>query len=147
MRYGLLFTFWKQAVGLVVAIIVYSIYHHSTPAAVSFETCQELKDFIESHGLYHHSGTKTFVPPGNSYICDHPVGFEDLAPVMTRRDCGNTPAWRGILWVAQIRDPGWVNALRGDAPSNCKCRIWGKVLVVGDEDLMDRIEILAQKQR
>jgi hypothetical protein len=63
------------------------------------------------------------------------TGSGTLASVPTRRDCGLTPAWRGILWVCQLGDLGPYPDLIGG-----KWRVWSKILVAGDEDLMDRIE-------
>jgi hypothetical protein len=55
------------------------------------------------------------------------------------RDCGLTPAWRGILWVCQIESRAERLGLQVEAIGG-KWRVWGNVLVAGDEDLMDRIE-------
>ena len=113
----------------------------STPKSIAFKNAAEFKDFALCNGFFFHSGNVNGVVGGNYFIADHLVTLNDVEEVLTRRDCGLTPAWRGILWVCQIHDTPWFTALATDHVDG-KRRVWGNVLVAGDEDLMDRIEEL-----
>jgi len=113
----------------------------STPKSIAFKNAAEFKDFALCNGFFFHRGNMNGVVGGNYFIADHLVTLDDLEEVLTRRDCGLTPAWRGILWVCQIHDTPWFTALDTDHVDG-KRRVWGNVLVAGDEDLMDRIEEL-----
>jgi hypothetical protein len=115
----------------------------SKPKPVHFKTLREFKDFALSKGLCF---SKQPVPLfDNFFIADHPLSIESLQelPIVRKRDCGLTPAWRGLLWVCAIHSRyGQVDfeTIGG------KKRIWGKLLVAGDEELMNRIEQLLRSQ-
>jgi hypothetical protein len=109
----------------------------SIPRTTEFETAQELRDFAISSGLMFHCGNGSGFVYNNYFLADHPIAFDDLAGVSTRRDCGLSPAWRGVLWVCPLGTLGPDPYLIGG-----KWRVWGNVLVAGDELLMDRIEDL-----
>ena len=113
---------------------------------MQFASAEEARDFCVSEGLHCHNGTDG-VPftMGNFFVADHPLTFNDLQAIPCRRDCGMTPAWKGILWVGQIRSPHSVIDI-GVASIRGKCRVWGNILVAGDEDLMDRIEDLYRRK-
>jgi hypothetical protein len=115
----------------------------SSPEPVGFQNASELRDFAASRGFVIHSGNSIDKIWDNYYVADHPVTLDDLELVATRRDCGLTPAWRGILWVSQIN--GDITSLNPEAIGG-KWRIWGKVLVAGDVELMDRIEELSRSK-
>jgi hypothetical protein len=108
------------------------------PAAVSFETARELRAFAAANGL------ETCNDIGNEgltfFIGDHPIRRNDIAPLCSRRDCGLTPIWRGVVWAAQIRTS--LYTIEPEQSSRGHWRVWGNVTVGGDEQLMDRIEEL-----
>jgi hypothetical protein len=114
-----------------------------TPEGLHFPTARALREFAVSRGLIAHCGRGSGEFWGPFYLADHPVTLADLQPVGTRRDCGLTPAWRGILWVSDVR-----NEITTVFPESLggKWRVWGNVVVAGDEDLMDRIEALSRNQ-
>ena len=106
---------------------------------IHFKNSRELSEFATSNGLVIHCGNERGVINDNYYIADHPLTLDELGPVSRRRDCGLTPAWRGILWVCQLHGP--LMSLDPEVLGG-KWRIWGNVVVAGDENLMDRIESL-----
>jgi hypothetical protein len=121
--------------GMLVAGLLLVPLTSSVP--VRFATAWEFKDFATKHGLYCHSGNANAVSVcGNLFIADHPMTLEHTS-ALTKRDCGLTPAWRGIAWVQQI-DMGH-SIFEPDCVLGSK-RIWGNVLVAGDEDFINRIE-------
>ena len=127
------------ALMLVQAIVLVCCHGVSTsiPRVPEFATAQELKSFAISSGLICHCGNGSGSVYNNYFLADHPIAIDDLAGVSTRRDCGLTPAWRGVLWVCPLGRLGPYPEFIGG-----KWRVWGNVLVAGDEPLMDRIEEL-----
>lgn len=108
------------------------------PRPVEFKDIQQLKAFGEANDLHFHSGTKSGQYCLSTYfLADHPIKFDDLGEARIVRRCGLTPEWHGLLWVNQITsqeaelDPDHIGGNR---------RVWGNVVVAGDEKLMDRIE-------
>jgi hypothetical protein len=75
------------------------------------------------------------------FVAKHPLTGEQLDDIPTKRQCGLTPAWRGIVWVANLGDPAGCRCLSPDSIGG-KWRIWGNVVVAGDESMMDTIEEL-----
>jgi hypothetical protein len=133
--------FGKQTAGFLALAMTLVFCGHlvatSIRKTIQFDTAQELKEFAVSKGLAYHSGSTSGISGNTYYLADHPLTFNGLEPVCTRRACGLTPAWRGILWVSQIHNPSttfFPEQLGG------KWRVWGNVCVAGDEALMDRIQ-------
>jgi predicted outer membrane repeat protein len=121
-------------------VIVFLVWHWlaAPPAAVSFETARELRVFALARGL------QTCNDGGNDgtifFISDRRLSADDLLQVATRRDCGLTPSWRGIVWATQISTPTlFIDPTQG---LGGHWRVWGNVMVAGDVQLMDRIEEL-----
>lgn len=142
--------FSKEFAGLacVIAAVVGLPYVAASlsPRTVEFKHAQEFKDFAVARGLHFHPGTldegMTFAK-SNFYVADHRISTQDLEGIGFKRDCGLTPAWRGVVWIAQIEDtdtPISVETIGG------RWRIWGNVVVAGDEDLMDRIEAMRRAE-
>jgi hypothetical protein len=119
-------------------VIVFLGWHWlaAPPEAVTFETAHELRAFACTHGL------QTCNDGGNSgtffFISDHLLRTDDLAAVATRRDCGLTPGWRGVVWAAQASTPSLT--IHPEYGLGGHWRVWGNVIVAGDAQLMDRIE-------
>jgi hypothetical protein len=114
------------------------------PKSTQFQSVREFREFAASQGLHLHGGTaagRVVFPENNCYVADHSITFDDLDGVSTRRDCGLTPAWRGILWVSLIRDDS-TNVDMIPEQLGGTWRIWGNLVVAGDEALMNRIEEL-----
>ena len=133
-------TCWVS-VALVAAFFVYYSLA-APPAPVGFETARELRSFVDASGLQ----TRDDGAPngGLFFITDHALTVKDMEAVATRRDCGLTPSWRGILWATQISaSTSTVYPTQGFGG---KWRVWGNVVVAGDEDLMDHIEELYRNQ-
>jgi hypothetical protein len=108
------------------------------PAPVSFESAGELRGFAAASGLQTRNDGN-----GDSsifFISDHPLSTDDIMAVATRGDCGATPGWRGVVWTAQMRPRSVVSY--PFQRSGGHWRIWGNMIVAGDERLMDRIEEL-----
>jgi hypothetical protein len=129
---------WAGGVGLI-AVLMVGVFAVSTPRPTQFATVEAAKQFCTSRGLHWHTGTNA-VPTFNSfYVADHPITFNDTLKVAFRSNCGMTPDWKGILWITQLNtSPMQTNFLPYSVGG--KYRIWGNVLVAGDEDLMDQIE-------
>ena len=140
MRSFLPFRLLIGTTGVVVLIGVLLLCRQFTlaPGPVKFKTSQEVKNLISSEGLHVHAGSMDGHAGNNFFVADRPITLDDLQDVHTRRDCGLTPAWRGILWVTQIESECMTYSF--DALPGGKWRIWGNVLVAGDEELMNRIE-------
>jgi hypothetical protein len=124
-------------------VIILSLYLISLGSAqpVQFQSVGEFKSFAAAKGLFTHTGTKPNRGENNFYVAVHPLGFESLQELQAafKRDCGLTPPWRDVLWVTRLDSEGlriFPDTVGG------KCRIWGKLLVAGDEQLMDRIECM-----
>jgi hypothetical protein len=111
----------------------------STPEPVAFQNIVELKAFAEINGLYLHTGNRSNIVRDNYFVADHPITLDDLDNVQMKRNCGHTPAWRGILWACQIENQ--TTSLHADEIDG-NWRAWGNVVVAGDEPLMNRIEEL-----
>jgi hypothetical protein len=138
---------FKPAAGFLAIAIVFAGCRVVTctcgPKRVAIKDIAEFKNLVGAAGLYIHSGSQSGLIGDNFYVADHPLAWDDLEEVHSRRDCGLTPAWRGILWVCQINTANTTNL-----PDSIggKCRVWGNVCVVGDEELMDRMEALYREQ-
>jgi hypothetical protein len=102
-----------------------------------FESAQELKSLLERNGWCCNWGGADTSTVGltNFYVTRHPVTRAQLPA--TKRTCGQTSDWRGMVWVTQIQQNHCGICIR--SISGCK-RIWGNVLVAGDEEVMDAIE-------
>jgi hypothetical protein len=111
-------------------------------APISFDTSADLRSFVESQDLQ--TRNDGVVQSTYFFIADHPVTTDDMVLVSTRQDCGLTASWRGIVWVGQIRATSSV--MYPTQGFGGKWRIWGNVVVAGDEELMDRIEELYRNQ-
>jgi hypothetical protein len=140
--------FTKASTGVVCLIAAFIGCRHGAsavmPQPIQFKSVSEFKDFADANGLYLHSGTSSgnlVFPANNFYVADHAISLDDLDEVCSRRDCGLTPAWRGILWVCQIET---THGTAFPDQIDGKWRVWGNVMVVGDETLMDRIEAMHQ---
>jgi hypothetical protein len=106
--------------------------------AVSFETARELRDFGSASGLRtFNDGSRH----GTSFfIADHSIPSSDFEALSWRHDFGLTPCWRGVIWAAQIKTHNsFIDPEQGFAGH---WRVWGNVLVGGDEQLLDHIEEL-----
>jgi hypothetical protein len=113
------------------------------PAPISFETAQELRSFAVANGLEARNDGKA--DSTIFYISDHPLSRDDIVAVATRRDFGRTPSWRGVVWAAQVKSPSTTTyPIQG---FGSHWRLWGKMIVAGDAQLMDRIEELYWCQR
>jgi hypothetical protein len=128
------------AIGLVVANIL-AVHFLAPPRPVFFETPEELIFLVERNGLHCHSASDPSKGLWSQfYVAHHPGVFQQLP--LSKRSCGQAPEWRGLVWVTSINQNGW--GLDIDSIGGRK-RIWGKVVVAGDEELMDAIEQLYRK--
>jgi hypothetical protein len=119
-----------------VAISVAVAHATNRPSSPQFKTSSELCTFAIAHGLVmtQEKGNRQVF-----YVSDHTLTKDDIVAVAIQRDRGLTPQWRGILWASQVR--GRILGLYADSVHGNK-RMWGNVLVAGDEQLMDRIEAM-----
>ena len=139
---SLLFTRRQLAgvIGVMGALLVcLHLISASKPKPVHFQTLREFKDFAISKGLCF---PEQAVFINSFFIGDHSLSAEALRKLhsMDKRDCGLTPAWRGLLWVCALHS-GFDSRLHSETIGG-KSRIWGRLLVAGDEELMNRIERL-----
>jgi hypothetical protein len=125
-----------NAAGLLALTVVAFCCRYAAPEPTVFKNVKEVKDFAVSKGLVFHCGNGNGIVCSNFFLADHPLTIDDLDGVCSRHDCGLTPAWRGVLWVCQL---GGIAELYPECLGGT-WRIWGSVLVAGDEKLMDRIE-------
>jgi hypothetical protein len=122
-------------------VAAFAATHYVTleAAPIQFESAGEVCDLANAGGLivtHENSASSHSV----FFVSDRTLTQDDLLAVATRRDCGKTPGWRGIVWVSPIRAGPGATLFPEFIDGNC--RIWGNVVVAGDQDLMDRIEAL-----
>jgi hypothetical protein len=137
----------KLVVGVgLLGILIVCARENVRHAPIHFSTIAQAKEFFLRQGLFCHDGTKGKNAFGNYFVASHPIDFDSLQMIINRRNCGMTPAWRGILWICQLHrgNNGWI-VITDSVDGNC--RVWGDVLVAGDEELMDRIEELFRNDR
>jgi hypothetical protein len=130
----------------ITALLLAGVHLASPPPGIHFDSARDLKELIADHDIHVHSGATGRGTDSNFFVADHPLTFDDTVKVAWRRDCGLTPAWQGIVWVAEIVDPVSGVLIRIDQITG-NYRIWGNVIVAGDERVMDRIEELARDQQ
>jgi hypothetical protein len=125
-----------------VVLFTFACAHsNSALAPVQFANVRDARQFMRQHGLNCHDGTCEVPTVVNSFfVADRPLTFEDTQAVSHRGKCGMTPAWKGIVWFGQIRGADnfglMVDSVGGHS------RVWGNVIVAGDDALMDHIESL-----
>src|SRR5262249_13420545 len=114
----------------------------SRPKPTHFRNLQELKDLALSKGFCF---PELPAVRDNFFITDHPLSAERLRQIrsISKRDCGLTPVWRGLLWVSLMKDR---HTELDSETIGGKKRIWGRLLVAGDEELMDRIEQIVRTE-
>ena len=123
----------ETAVVLVVLALIGTV-RFLQPRPVQFDSLQVFTDFAVSAGYTVQPSGEGY-PSDNCYVSDHPASLSELLS-LTKRDCGMTSAWRGVIWAyGRTQEcplaPGSIGG---------KWRIWGNVLVAGDERLMDEVE-------
>src|SRR5262249_12629388 len=95
------------AVGLVVAGLVV-VGWPSTPApdpdAISFESSDEFKDFVEYYGFLCHSESGLPDAVADFFVCDRPIHPAHLT-LLRKEDGGSTSDWYGIVWAAPCDSP------------------------------------------
>jgi hypothetical protein len=108
------------------------------PKPIHFESLREFIAFARAKEL--------FLPPeigvaNNIFVAERPITAERMRELaaLDARTSGHNPTWRGLVWVWQIESK-WSRIDVGSFGG--KTRIWGNLLVAGDEELMDRIERL-----
>ena len=115
----------------------------TAPSPLHFESARELRDLAESSGfLTHNEGVN---PDTVFFVTERPVTKYELRAVASRSECGRSDAWKGIVWVTQLRtafldlDPDQMTG---------NYRVWGNILVAGDDELIDQLEqtILRRRQ-
>ncbi len=106
---------------------------------IAFATAEELQSFAEVHGLHCQREPDGF---GGVFITDFRVSLQEISAKTCKANCGLTPEWKGILWIKQLRSPAQDAPWRFDPDDNLggKWRIWGNLVVAGDEEFMDRLE-------
>ena len=128
----------KLAIALILVLGLLLLPSLSERRRVHFETPEELKEFaVENELAFHSGGLHVNDNRNNFFIADHPLSFESLPH--TRLDCGRTRAWRGIVWVTT--NVGQASFLDANSIGGAR-RIWGNLLVAGDEKFMDHLEKL-----
>src|SRR5262249_18616039 len=96
---------------------------------------------LREHGLHLHSGG-----PNTSNVWQHclvsaePLNLEHICS-LHKGECGKTPAWKGVVWVASLESNYFLELRVGGHQ-----RILGKLLIAGDPDLLDRLEALYCEQ-
>jgi hypothetical protein len=132
----------KAGALLLLTVLLLGIYELVSPERppVRFSSLKEFEEFARSQGLFVHSGGEN--PDSylvNYYVADHPLTREHLLAIPTKTECGLTPGWRGIVWIAVVTGPSGT-LLTQPGSIGGKWRIWGNLLVAGDEGLMAAIE-------
>jgi hypothetical protein len=127
--------FRKEVVILVPVLACAALYCGGAPRPTRFDNVDEFQHFaVRNHLLLHASG---MAAGDNFYVSDHPVALEHLMS-LTKKNCGQDSGWRGIIWVHGQSRFSHVSA----RSIGGHCRIWGNLLVAGDEKLLDRVEDL-----
>src|SRR6266480_970724 len=138
MRTCLSLVIGKEAVGLLALTVAFFgcryVASSSAPAPIAFKGVPEFREFAARNGIYSHSGNANGNIKDNFFVADHPLTLADFDDLQTLRNPGLTPAWRGILWVCEM--DGSLTTIFPDQFGG-KSRVWGNIIVVGDEDVMD----------
>jgi hypothetical protein len=146
MRFGIRFFFAKEVAGLLALTLAFwgcrYLASSWNPDRIAFAGASEFKDFVASRGIHINSGAASGNSRDKFFVADRPLALDDFENLQSRQNCGLTPSWRGILWVCEIHNAG--NTLCTNQMDG-KWRVWGNVIVAGDEDLMERIEELYRK--
>lgn len=136
----------RQAAGLVVLFLLLLACQPLTSVVspVRLHSTLELRQLIETSELFCHSGTLGNVASDNFYIADRPFDYAASLAVADRLKCGLTPMWRGVVWVTDIKSAAGI--VVDTAYIGGRYRIWGNVLIAGDENLMDQLEALYHRR-
>jgi hypothetical protein len=133
---------------LVLAIILGSAAMTLLPLRMRpphFETPGQLATFAAQQGLYIHSGWgdgRTF--GCNGYVSDHPLDIKEIAGLRPYQ-CGLPPVWRGIVFIDYLdRHAEFPSGLTSPGVEG-EYRIWGPLIIMGDPDLLDRLEELCRR--
>jgi hypothetical protein len=111
-----------------------------------FHRVSDVANFAQQHGFCIYAGeTDRKGDLGSIYLLDHPLAQNDL-PILNTNQAGLTPDWKGVVWASL--------AVWGDGPDSGMelvldnfdghWRRWGKVVVAGDPEFLDRLEKLYQ---
>ncbi len=106
-------------------------------AGVRFTSPGELRRLAEANGLCWQRGSHIPCHTSGNYVTDRAVPEKELAR-LCKAASGLTPAWRGIVWVIALDAPGGLPP-DPDHFGGAR-RVWGRLLAMGDEQLLDRIE-------
>jgi hypothetical protein len=130
----------KLAVGIgLLGVLIVCARDEARRAPPHFATAAQAKQFFVRQGLYWGSSAKEASGCyGNFFVANRPISYAEIQSAANQRNRGLTSAWSGILWVCQIN----CHATLATSSVAGKSRVWGNVLVAGDEALMDRIEDL-----
>jgi hypothetical protein len=130
----LLRLFRKEVVILVPVLTWALLLRNTAPRPVYFESVSEFRDFAVKNGLLLHASGMADAGD-NCYVSDHAVSLEHLLN-LTKKNCGRGGEWRGVIWIHGHSRHSYVAA--GSIGGHC--RIWGNLLVAGDEALLERVE-------
>jgi hypothetical protein len=128
--------FRKEAVIILFVLAAAILLRTTGPHSMNFESLTEFKRFAAENGLLlHPTGVGGF--QDHLYVSDHPVTLDHLL-TLTKTNFDASPGWRGILWVHGYSKRNHVLPTSIAGP----WRVWGRLLVAGDEKLMDCVEEL-----
>ncbi len=124
--------------GIVMFASIQCVRQHSSQQ-IAFATAEELQSFAEAHGLHCQREVAGF---GGVFITESKVSLKELAQRACKANCGLTPKWKGILWIKELDSPDHPRPSNFDPDKDLggKWRIWGNLVVAGDEEFMDRLE-------
>jgi hypothetical protein len=112
---------------------------------VYFHKLADLKHFAQQHGLQvSTNANRPLEHFSQLFISPEPMSRERLSWLL-KSDCGLTPAWRNLVWAAYHTGapegtyPVYADSIGGHS------RIWGRLVVAGDPQLLDRLEALFQE--
>ena len=113
--------------------------HLGPPEPPAFASVQELADWARARGLHCRSDLRSGEVGPAVAVSTRPLTWQDANTLRKGTGPGGSelPAWAGVLWAARL-SPNLADM--PGPPWDRPCRVWGNLLVTGDQDLLDRIE-------
>jgi len=100
----------------------------------SFDSLPQARELLQVAG-YCCTGDRPDGKMGFSFIVSRePLAWEEVGNMYKAGPMG--PKWKGRVWIVATSPNILFHSLSGEMPP----RIWGKVLAIGDHDLLDEIE-------
>ena len=133
--------FWLSTALMFGALIVgtVTICSWKQPPQHRFETLDDIEAFAKKNGLYVYRVDRSEMGlQSDLYISENPISIERLPIWKGKFD--TDPRWKKLVWVYELQPPENANCTMLLIPEQDACRVWENVVVLGDRDLLNRLE-------